>query len=159
MNLKTNAFRHYLGITEIFAVLTLAIAPLANASLAPDWRDIGTIETLNIAGISGGSAAVLADGRQFLPLQFEGMSRAAYFSVDPSRKTLLISREFIAEHNLWEYKFEREINLPQAGGGVVAGDLVRFYVLLVGDKALKDVQAVICDDCNETAGQSLLDRL
>jgi hypothetical protein len=92
-------------------------------------------------------------------LKFEGMPSPYYFTVNPEMKTLLISREFIAEHDLWEYKFEREITLPQAGGGLVAGDLVRFYVLVVGTKALSNVQAVICDECNETAGQSLLDQL
>jgi len=141
-----------LGVREIIAALVFAFIAPAQASLSPDWRDIGTVETLNAVGS-------LAWPQKYLPLKFEGMPSPYYFTVNPEMKTLLISREFIAEHDLWEYKFEREITLPQAGGGLVAGDLVRFYVLVVGTKALSNVQAVICDECNETAGQSLLDQL
>jgi hypothetical protein len=143
---------------EIIAATVLLFAPLARASIAPEVKRIGTLEALNGAG-SGLDEAVEPDGRRLLPLRFEGMPRASYFSVDPSMKTLLVSREFVAEHNLWEYKFEREILLPQAEGGLVAGDLVRFYVLVVGSQALHDVEAVICDECDETAGTSLLDNL
>jgi|GEM_PF-5285514 len=155
MILERNEARHTLGIPEIIAVLLLTFTRPAHASLAPDWRSIGTLEVLSVAG----RAAPAAELSGYLPLRFETMSRPVYFSVDPSMKTLLISREFIAEHDLWEYKFEREIQLPQAGGGYVPGDLVRFYVLVVGSRALKDVQAIICDDCGEVAGKSLLDRL
>jgi hypothetical protein len=156
MALMKSLLRKALGIREFLAlVAALSLGPKAAASLAPELSRIGTIEALNAAG----SGEAIADGQKLLPLRFDGMPRASYFLVDPSAKTLLVSREFIAENNLWEYKFEREILLPQASGGLVAGDLVRFYVLTVGSRALHDVEAVICDECGETAGTSLLDNL
>ena len=146
------ADRKSLGVREIIAAIAFVLSAPAQAAIAPDWRDIGTIETLNVVGSS-------VWPKKYLPLKFEGMPSPQYFTVNPQIKTLLISREFVAQHDLWEYKFEREINFPQAGGGVVVGDLVRFYVLMVGTKALSNVQAVICDECFDTAGQSLLDQL
>lgn len=98
----------------------------------------------------------VGDLREFLPLTFEGMPQPSYFRVNPDLPTLVVSREFIAEHRLWDYHFEREIHSPEAAGGLVAGDLVRFYVLLVGNQALRDVRAVICDECEESAGRSIL---
>lgn len=147
-----------LGIPEIIAVCLAVFVQASWATPAPGLEEIGTLETLNIVG-SGDEAPQNSAARRLVPLQFEGMARPSYFTVDPEMKTLMISREFIAEHNLWEYKFEREINLPQANGSLVAGDLVRFYVLVVGSKTLSDVQAVICDECEETAGQSLLEKI
>ena len=146
------AARKSLGVREIIAAFVFALSVPAQASASPDVRDIGTIETLNVAGS-------VVRPQKYLPLKFEGMPIPQYFTVNPEMKTLVVSREFVAEHNLWEYKFEREISLPQAGGGVVAGDLVRFYVLVVGTKALSNVQAVICDECDDTAGRSVLDQL
>ncbi len=50
---------------------------------------------------------------QFLPLRFDGMQKDSYFTVNPDIRMLLVSREFIAENNLWDYKFEQEILCPK----------------------------------------------
>lgn len=100
----------------------------------------------------------LTETREFLPLKFEGMPQPAYFRVSPELSTLVVSREFIAEHGLWDYHFEKEIRTPEAAGGLIAGDLVKFYVLLVGAQTFRDVRAVICDECEESAGRSVLER-
>ncbi len=163
MTAKKNHRFSSLGIPEIIAfclafIVVAAGSASAQAEPQGEISDIGTLETLAVAGPAEAEPLNLG-AKRLLPLQFEGMPRASYFTVNPELKTLLISRGFIAEHNLWEYRFEREIRLPQANGGVVAGDLVRFYVLVVGSKALADVEAVICDECEETVGKNLLDQL
>ncbi len=85
--------------------------------------------------------------RHRLPVRIE--QARGLFLVDTAAGELVLSREFVAGNNLWDYHFIREV-----GGG----DLVEFKAVKVGAWTLNDVQAVICDECDMIAGQSVLNQ-
>jgi predicted aspartyl protease len=83
--------------------------------------------------------------RHHLPLKVD--QAFGYFMVDQGAGQLVVTREFVAEHELWDYHFVKE---------VTGGDLVEFKTVTVGSWTLNDVSAIICDDCQMLAGQSVL---
>jgi hypothetical protein len=85
--------------------------------------------------------------RHHLPLKVE--QAFGYFLVDQGAGQLVVTREFVADHELWDYHFVKE---------VPGGDLVEFKTVTVGSWTLNDVPAIICDDCQMLAGQSVLNR-
>jgi hypothetical protein len=85
--------------------------------------------------------------RHHLPLKVE--QAFGYFMVDQAAGQLVVTREFVANHGLWDYHFVKE---------VPGGDLVEFKSVTVGQWILNDVSAIICDDCQMLAGQSVLNQ-
>jgi hypothetical protein len=83
--------------------------------------------------------------RHHLPLKVD--QAFGYFMVDQGADQLVVTREFVADHALWDYHFVKE---------VPGGDLVEFKTVTVGSWTLNDVSAIICDDCQMLAGQSVL---
>jgi hypothetical protein len=82
-----------------------------------------------------------------LPLKVD--QAFGYFLVDQGADQLVVTREFVADHELWDYHFVKE---------VPGGDLVEFKTVTVGSWTLNDVSAIICDDCQMLAGQSVLNQ-
>lgn len=76
-------------------------------------------------------------------------SSTGYFVVDQGAKELVVTREFVAGNGLWDYHFVKE---------VPGGDLVEFKTVKLGDWTLNDISAIICDDCQMRAGQSVLNQ-
>lgn len=85
--------------------------------------------------------------RHFVPIKVD--STLAHFMVDEGANELVVTREFIAGNGLWDYHFVKE---------VPGGDLVEFKTVKVGEWVLNDVSAIICDDCQMRAGQSVLNQ-
>lgn len=85
--------------------------------------------------------------RHHLPLRVN--QAFGYFLVDQGAAQLVVTREFVADHNLWDYHFIKE---------VPGGDLVEFKSVSVGPWTLNDVAAIVCDDCQMLAGQSILNQ-
>jgi len=85
--------------------------------------------------------------RHNLPVRVE--KALGYFMVDQGAGELVVTREFVAGHGLWDYHFIKE---------VPGGDLVEFKTVTVGQWTLNDVAAIICDDCQMLAGQSILNQ-
>lgn len=121
------------------------------------FSSISRAETQDIESLGGAEVvAALRSKDNYVPMRFG--NQTTYFTVDPEVKALQVSRRFIAENQLWEsYQFKREISSPEARNGLMAGDLVQFYALLVGATAMRNIEAVICDECPEAIGPSLFD--
>lgn len=85
--------------------------------------------------------------RHHVPIKVD--SSLGYFLVDEGAGELVVTREFIAANGLWDYHFVKE---------VPGGDLVELKSVKVGEWVLNDVSAIICDDCQMRAGQSILNQ-
>lgn len=112
------------------------------------------------ADVAGSDAAysTVRVGGHFYTVAIGEKEEAIPFLIDTGASHTTMSHEVLRMFDLRVPASSRSVELRTAGGHIIMGQFFTVPFLRIGPYALKDLQIVVCDNCESLLGQTTLER-
>lgn len=93
----------------------------------------------------------------YAPVMWQGMETPELFMVDPKAPYFTVSKEFLTKNKV-SFKKLRKISVESRFGRKIKADYVLFKAIHFGPWKVKNVKAVVCENCALVVGRPFLRR-